>query len=344
MREIDLRPDELFDLSNDIFAKGSRITFKVHGRSMYPSVQDGDVLDIEAVEASDLKIGEVAFFRSSGNRPTVHRLIGRMMIDGAITLMMRGDAAPDADAPVRAEKVLGRVTRIQRGEKTIVLDHDHPWTLLLRIKLFFFGRIAVPLLMFCKRIAGSLLSGLQGTKSYRRLIRRLVGNKVLYRVACADDAPGLFKLYGHPKFSEPRNPVNAFKDYIENPAGRGRILVAEVMGGIAGAVIITECPWNPTLGPDLWLFSMLVRTRYRGAGIGEGLVIKAFEKSSEECSKGVSLLVSKHNIAAVNLYLKMGFKPSLVTYKDIEHKTGYIKQDFVLLSRSTEPLKNSSLR
>ncbi len=79
---------------------------------------------------------------------------------------------------------------------------------------------------------------------------------------------------------------------------------------------------------------MLVRVRYRGAGIGEGLMLKAMEKAFEEGRNGMSLLVSEHNLPALNLYLKMGFKPSPVLYKDIEQETGYINQDFVLLSRT----------
>jgi len=343
MREIDLKPDELLDLSNDIFAKGSHIMFKARGHSMYPSIQDGDVLDIEAVGVSYLKIGDIAFFRSSGNRPTVHRLIGRRMLDGRMTLIMRGDSADSEDAPVRAEEVLGRIIRIQRGEKTIILDHDSQWKIGLRIIIFLISRIYLLLSRSCKRIAVAFLTGLQGTKPYRLLTRRLIGNRVCYRIAGADDALGLSKLYGYSKFPELGDPVQVAARDIESLAGRGCILVAEAMGRIAGAVVITECAWNPTLARDRWLFSMLVRTRYRGAGIGRGLMLKAFEKMAEDGRKGMSLLVSEQNKAAINLYLKMGFKPSPVPYKDIERKTGYQGQDFVWLSKTIRSSKNSSI-
>lgn len=336
MREIDLKTDDLFGLSNDIFAKGSHITFKAHGHSMYPSIQDGDVLDIEAVGASDLEVGEVAFFRSSDGRPTVHRIISRRMFDGRVTLIMRGDAAAVEDAPVREEEVLGRVTKIQRGEKTIILDNNHEWTASLRIRLMLITRIAILLASSCKRVAASLLGKAQGMKPYRLLTRILIGKRVCYRVAGAGDAPGLSNLYGQRKFPEPGDPVEAFAGHIESLAGRGSILVAEIRGRIAGAVVITECPWSPA-DRDWWLFSMLVRTRYRGAGIGEGLVLKTLEKSCEKGRSGVSLFVSEQNKAAMNLYIKMGFKPSPVPYKDIERRTGYQDQNFIWLSTTAEP-------
>lgn len=202
-------------------------------------------------------------------------------------------------------------------------------------------RISVFLTGTCKRITVPLLAWLQGTKYYRLMIRRLFRNKVLYRIAETDDAPGLSELYGYRKFPELGDPVEALAGDIGSLTGRGCILVAELMGRIAGAVVVTDCPWDLPLDQDWWLLGLLVRSHYRGAGIGEGLVLKALEKPYEGERKRMSLLVSNHNAAAIHLYLKMGFTPSPITYKDIERATGFINQDFILLSKTMHPLKDS---
>jgi hypothetical protein len=48
----------------------------------------------------------------------IHRVIG---MDSAGRLLTRGDALPEADAPVAKSEFLGLVTRVDRGDKVVRL-------------------------------------------------------------------------------------------------------------------------------------------------------------------------------------------------------------------------------
>jgi ribosomal protein S18 acetylase RimI-like enzyme len=80
---------------------------------------------------------------------------------------------------------------------------------------------------------------------------------------------------------------------------------------------------------------MLVRTRYRGTGIGEGLVRMAMEKASEEQAKRINLLVFEKNRAAVNLYRKMGFCQISIPELDeqLEEEAQKEKRRRIIMSR-----------
>ena len=52
---------------------------------------------------------------------------------------------------------------------------------------------------------------------------------------------------------------------------------------------------------------MNVRTRYRGIGVGEGMMRMALESASNEGARKVNLFVFECNKPALNLYKKMGF-------------------------------------
>lgn len=76
-----------------------------------------------------------------------------------------------------------------------------------------------------------------------------------------------------------------------------------------------------------WLFSLTVKTLYRGWGIGEELSRAVMEKAKQENARELSLLVRQDNYKAINLYKKLGFerKISLALEEKLEeekNKTG----------------------
>jgi ribosomal protein S18 acetylase RimI-like enzyme len=115
------------------------------------------------------------------------------------------------------------------------------------------------------------------------------------------------RFYGYEQLPEIEDPVGLLKNQLQNANDYGYTFIACEKEKIIGATILTSIPENKKPYPDWWIFGMLVRTRYRGADIGEGLVRMAMEKASEEQAKRINLLVFEKNRAAVNLYRKMGF-------------------------------------
>jgi ribosomal protein S18 acetylase RimI-like enzyme len=73
---------------------------------------------------------------------------------------------------------------------------------------------------------------------------------------------------------------------------------------------------------------MLVNSRFRGAGVGQGLERQGLTLAREAGASGVYLRVSEDNRAALALYRKVGFRPALAT-EDGSHR--YAESGGILL-------------
>jgi signal peptidase len=124
MREVSLRHNELEELSSEILEQGGSLRFKAHGYSMSPFIRDGDVLTTQSIESADLEVGDVALYRSAGNRLVAHRVIGKRKENGRLTLVMRGDSQSGSTELICAEQILGRVVSIQRGDKVFLMNRN----------------------------------------------------------------------------------------------------------------------------------------------------------------------------------------------------------------------------
>jgi hypothetical protein len=124
MRALSLNGADLAELSAGVLGRGGLVRFQAEaqGSCMVPVIRDGDMLTIEPVEAAVLRPGDVALYSAAGDHLFSHRVVGRRIEDGRLTLMTRGDAATGPGEPVRADQVLGRVVRVQRGGRTLDLE------------------------------------------------------------------------------------------------------------------------------------------------------------------------------------------------------------------------------
>jgi len=337
MREVTLRHDEFAKLSSEILEIGGSFSFKAHGSSMYPFICDGDILTVKQVEYSALKVRDIAFYRSSDERLIVHRIVGKKLQNNKLMLLMRGDSVFNNDGWIYSDQVLGKVVSIQRDKKFIQLDQGG----LLRPIMYFWNKLyplgpfSFYLTLKSRKGLSWLLRRLQTLKIYRNIARKLINDKISYRIATEKDAHKLSRFYGYEQLPEIEDPVGLLKNQLQNPNDYGYTLIACEKEKIIGATILTSIPENKTLYPDWWIFGMLVRTRYRGAGIGEGLVRMAMEKASEEQAKRINLLVFEKNRVAVNLYRKMGFCQISIPELDeqLEEEAQKEKRRRIIMSR-----------
>jgi len=317
MREVILKRTELRELSTEILTRGGSFSFRARGFSMVPFIQDGDFLIIEPVKASNLDIGDVAFYRFGRDRLVAHRVIGREMRKEKEILIMRGDSNTGYDDRVHAEQVLGRVVSVQRGKKLICMDGGPRRLMaLLWVKISPNGPLLSQCVKAVKATVAWFLILLQGVKPYRVLAKKWIGTKVRYRTATAEDFPRLSRLYNYKKFPELADPIGEIDHQFNGLKGFGYTLIALVRGKIAGATVIKRFFEDEIRCTDWWLFGMLVRIRYRGAGIGEGMLRVALEKASEEGAVKMNLLIFERNKAAVNLCRKMGFVQTFIPGMD----------------------------
>ncbi len=103
---------ELFrSLSQELLAAGRSVRFKAIGTSMGSTIRDGEVVHVEPVDPTRLRKGDIVLFADE-SVIRVHRIFEIDRGSGALTT--RGDAMEGADAPIAAERILGRVVAKER--------------------------------------------------------------------------------------------------------------------------------------------------------------------------------------------------------------------------------------
>ena len=311
MPHVTIPGSEFAELSAEILGRGVSLRFEAHGQSMATFVRDGDILTIEPVPAVALRRAEVAFYRTAAGAMAAHRVVGRRVQAGQVVVLTRGDAVLGPADRVPAGRVLGRVVTLDRGGRMICLDHrGRKFAPILWIGLYPAGPILLQLARAGNRGALWLTGRLQALKLYRIMARRLFGRRSTCRAAMATDASPLASLHDPRAPADPGDPSGIVARHLKQVRGCGHTLVACVGRKVVGAAIITPVPGRADLYPDWWLFGLLVRTRYRGAGIGERLVRLALEEAAAEGASTVYLWVPEGNRPATRLFNKMGFQPA----------------------------------
>jgi hypothetical protein len=137
------RLPQFSDLSAEMLAQGYRVRFHATGRSMMPTICDGDAILVEAVVPEKIRIGDIVLYRSPRGL-LAHRIIrivhnssvvSRISSFGADSsafsvphsafcfqpsapcsqhFITRGDASFTNDALVTGEQILGRVILVER--------------------------------------------------------------------------------------------------------------------------------------------------------------------------------------------------------------------------------------
>ena len=109
--ELPLSSFALSELLEAVVERGCRLRFQVRGYSMFPFIRDGDVVTVGPWRPSRFSHGQVLAFRNPSSEDLcVHRVVARK----GDSLLLRGDAADQADGLVPSDGVLGRVTSVER--------------------------------------------------------------------------------------------------------------------------------------------------------------------------------------------------------------------------------------
>jgi hypothetical protein len=113
----------------ELVANGNSFRFCARGRSMLPTIQDGDILHVEPVTKSP-RIGDIVLFYKRG-KFKAHRIIG----GAGSEFITRGDAGMESDGIVRSGEIIGNVVLKECAETghSVRLNGPHA-------RLRFFGR------------------------------------------------------------------------------------------------------------------------------------------------------------------------------------------------------------
>lgn len=124
---------ELVDPARFILQSGLTLRLRAPGKSMQPSIGDGDVITLSPCTFSELRLGDLVSYVKPDGCLIVHRVIAISRRAGQEHLVAMGDNAYFPDLQVRPEQVLGRVLAVERaGHELRVGGRLQRWRALLR--------------------------------------------------------------------------------------------------------------------------------------------------------------------------------------------------------------------
>ena len=135
-KALSLSGPALLELVREVLAKGVPFRFRAKGWSMSPFIRDGDVILIAPFSNTRPRLGDVvAVNHPETGRLVVHRVIGK----NHQSCLIQGDnLSGENDGWVPMEKIMGRVTRVERNGKKVWLGLG-----LERYGIAFFSRIGL---------------------------------------------------------------------------------------------------------------------------------------------------------------------------------------------------------
>jgi len=101
------------ELAADLLERGERLSLRVRGSSMLPSLFPGDLLTFRRCAPAEIVVGDIVLFLRE-DRCFVHRVAERMTVGGDSRIRTRGDALPACDPPVGETELLGRLLAVER--------------------------------------------------------------------------------------------------------------------------------------------------------------------------------------------------------------------------------------
>ena len=98
-----------------LLAEGWRVRFRARGRSMLPTVRDGECLTVSPARARDIARGDVVLC-ATWRGHVAHRVLAVEGVgaDEPVRFRLRGDAAWEDDRVVTGSQLRGLVTSVER--------------------------------------------------------------------------------------------------------------------------------------------------------------------------------------------------------------------------------------
>ncbi len=93
------------ELAANLVGNGLGFRFRAKGRSMLPTIQDGEFLHIQPANAAKLKVGDIVLFKD-GAEFKAHRIVGKL--PGTDVFKARGDSGEQADS-IRGGQIVGKI-------------------------------------------------------------------------------------------------------------------------------------------------------------------------------------------------------------------------------------------
>jgi hypothetical protein len=140
------------ELVDDVLRSFGTVRLKVTGCSMLPSVWPGDTLIVRRRDAQEVAVGDILLYRRKESL-IAHRVVSEPDSLGRSRVGVRGDAFPGQYELLFRSEILGTVSRIVRGEKSILppsrLKYHHRLIGILTWHSHSFARLVIYMHLIC---------------------------------------------------------------------------------------------------------------------------------------------------------------------------------------------------
>ena len=101
--------------------EGIAVRFRAGGRSMSPTVRDGEYLIVTPIDPAGVVVGDIVLCETRRG-PLAHRVVAiESQSDGSPRFTLCGDASRDFDRPVAPPQVRGKITGVERRGRLVSL-------------------------------------------------------------------------------------------------------------------------------------------------------------------------------------------------------------------------------
>ncbi len=292
--ELSLTNAGQLELLRAVTERGLSLRTTVRGISMMPSIRDEDVVTIAPMDDRGPRVGEVvAFVLPGADKLMLHRVVARKPVGW----LLRGDNCRESDGVVAGEKVLGRVVRVERNGRDVRFGTGLTGVAIACLSqsggLAFLGTLR----RARRRLASSALRRVQGLALFRAAGRRMASGVEIIEASENDVQAAGRRLK--------RSDDGALPEHFSNACIVNWL--AKRNNRIVGLVQLLDFQDSDSPWVGHWLFSLTVRGRYRGLGIGEALVSRVIERAQAGGAARLSLAVFEDNTRAIRLFRKLAF-------------------------------------
>lgn len=117
------RNNELIDVVESLLDENRTLSFRMHGNSMYPTLKEGDLGQVDKCRPEDLKIGDIVVFKSQ-EKLVAHRLIEIFYLKTVKMFRTKGDKNVHNDLPFSADELVGKMISFQRKGRIHKINSD----------------------------------------------------------------------------------------------------------------------------------------------------------------------------------------------------------------------------
>jgi signal peptidase I len=117
-RQVNLETPDFLEQARQLLTRSLPVEMRMSGSSMRPAIEDGDVITIEPLVDTSIKLGDIILYQSQYDTAVIHRVV-RVDRSSDKLVLTRGDAAAQNDVPVPLHRILGRVKLVERAGEQI---------------------------------------------------------------------------------------------------------------------------------------------------------------------------------------------------------------------------------